>query len=243
MPLGSQSVPSFARILVLVVFVAACSAPAAPRSTTDRDTASFAPDRGAFTLGPNDLVHVSVFGQPDFTPPATGVRVAPDGTLSLPLLGAVPVEGLSAEEARRTIEAGLERYLKAPSVSVSVLEHASRRFFLFGEVQEPGPYPMDGPLTALEALSFGGGFASGAKRDRVALIRPHGEGELEVLTFNARTPGPDGLVQVLPGDFLFVSQSGAGRFSADVLPYLQGFGFTLSQLSALALAYDRLYND
>jgi polysaccharide export outer membrane protein len=223
----------------LLVFLAACAATDLPDSTTDISTATTVADWSAFTIGPNDLLHVSVFGQPEYSPPSAGIRVAPDGTLSMPLLGSVPVADKSASEVRGILEAGLVKYLHEPSVTVAVLEYSSRRFYVFGEVKSPGPYPMDRPITALEALSFGAGFVAGANRESVVILRRHGD-DVEVLPFNAETPGPDGLVQVRPDDFVFVSKAGVGVFSESVLPYLQGIGFTVSQVASLALAYDRL---
>jgi hypothetical protein len=89
----------------------------------------------------------------------------------------------------------------------------------------------------------GGGLLPGANRLRSFLIRRRGVGEMEVIAFNAETPGPDGLVQVRSGDVLFVQKSGVGTFSENVVPYLQGMGLTMSQIASLALAYDRLYTD
>lgn len=218
----------------------ACAAPPLPESTTDTVTSSTVPDWSAFTLGPNDRVHVGVYGQPDFVWPADGVRVAPDGTLSVPLLGAVPVAGKTADEARVAIEAGLAEYLQEFSVTVSVIEYSSRRLYLFGEVEQPGPYPMDRPIRALEALSMGYGFRAGANRKAVVILRRHGDEDVEVILFNAETPGPDGLVQILPDDLIFVSKSGVGVFTEEVLPYLTGLGFTLSQVATVTLALDRL---
>jgi polysaccharide export outer membrane protein len=241
----SSSSSSF-RALVVLAFAAAvwsCKGPQLPESTTELRTAALTPDWGAFTLGPHDLVHYAVFGQPELSAPPLGVRVAPDGTLSVPLLGAVPVSGFSADEARRALETGLELFVKNPSVSLSVIEYSSRRFYLFGEVRRPGPYPMDRPITALEALTYGEGFAQGAARDRAVIVRRHGAGEVEVIPFDAEVPGADGLVQVWPDDLLFVAKSRVGNFSEEVIPYLQGLGFTLSQVASIALAYDRLYNE
>ena len=228
--------------LVLMVALAACAAPPLPQSTTTETTASMAVDWSDFTLGPNDLIQVAVFGQPELSSPPTGVRIAPDGTLSLPLAGPVTLTGLTPAEASKAIEAKLT-FLKRPAVSVSVMEYISRRFYLFGEVKSTGPIAMDRPITALEAISMAGGFLPGANRARAVIIRRHGEGELEVIPFNAQTPGADGLVQIKAEDFVFVQKSGVGSFSEDALPYLQGVGFTLSQIASIALAYDRLYND
>lgn len=229
------------RILACLA-LASCAATDLPESTTDVDSRSTVPDRSLFTLGPNDLLYVSVFGQPAYSPPATGVRVAPDGTLSLPLLGSVAVEGKSPEELRSLVEAGLAGYLLEPSVSVAVMDYASRRYYLFGEIKNPGPIVMDRPVSALEALSMGGGFQPGANRSDVVIMRRHGDQDVEVIPFNGETPGPDGLVQVLPDDFLFVGKAGVGVFSESIQPYLQGAGYTMSQIASVALAYDRLYN-
>ena len=220
--------------------IVACSAPPLPESTTEASTATTAVDWSAFTLGPNDRIQVSVFGQPEFSTPPGGVRVGPEGTLGIPLLGDVSVLGKTASEVRATLETGLKEYLVEPAVTVSVLEYSSRRFHLLGEVRSAGPVAMDRPLTALEALSMGGGVLPGARLTPVVILRRQGEEDVEVIAFNAETPGPDGLIQVRPDDVLFVSKSGVGVFRESALPYLQGIGFTLSQVASVALAYDRL---
>jgi len=229
--------------MAIIIALSACAAPPLPQSTTTETTASTAVDWSDFTLGPNDLIQVAVFGQPELTSPPTGVRIAPDGTLSMPLTGPILIVGMTPSGAAKTIESALGAYLKRPAVSVSVIEYISRRFYLFGEVKNTGPFPMDRPITALEALSMGGGLLPGANDCQAMIIRRQGTEDIEVIPFNAETPGPDGLVQVRTEDYLFVQKSGPGTFSENVLPYLQGTGFTLSQIASLALAYDRLYND
>lgn len=228
--------------LLTCIALTACAATDLPESTTDVDSRSTVPDRSFLTLGPNDLLFVSVFGQPEFSPPAQGVRVAPDGTLSMPLIGSVKVAGKSPEALRQVVEAGLAKFLIEPSVTVAVLEYASRRYFVFGEIKLPGPKVMDSPVSALEALAMGGGFTASANREQVVIMRRHGDSDVEVIAFNGETPGPDGLVQIRPNDFVFIGQSGVGVFSESVQPYLQGAGYTMSQIASIALAYDRLYN-
>ena len=230
-------------VTYLAVGLSACSAVQLPESNTTVVSASTQEDWSPFTLGPNDRVFFAVLGQTELRMPETGLRVSPDGTLSLPLVGAVKVAGLSVEEARKAIEAGFSEFYHEPAVILSVMELASRRFYVFGEVKKPGPYSMDRPITALEALSFGGGFNAGANRDHVVVMRRHGGDGIEVIPFNADTPGPDGLLQINPNDLVFVARSGVGVFSEKVAPYLQGLGYSISQVAALALAYDRLYND
>ncbi len=228
---------------LLLAILSACAATDLPESTTDIESATTVADWSAFTLGPNDLVHLTVFGQPGYSLPPTGVRVAPDGTLAVPMLGSVSVAGKSADQVRQLVEASLAEYLREPAVTVAVMEYSSRRFYLFGEIKQPGPIPMDRPISALEGLAMGGGFQPGANRETVVLMRRHGDDDVEVIPFNAETPGPDGLVQVRPDDFLFVGKAGVGVFTESVQPYLEGAGYTISQVASLALAYDRLYNE
>ncbi|MBV1928942.1 MAG: polysaccharide export protein [Gammaproteobacteria bacterium] len=229
-------VPLFALLAILT----ACRSIPLPESTTQVESATTVPDWGVFKLGPGDRLYLSVYGQPDFTTPDIGVRVSPTGHLSVPLLGAVPVEGKTAEDVRLAIESGLKTFLVEPAVTVWVSEYSSRRFHLLGEVEQPGPYVMDRPITALEALSLGKGVKPGGNRDQVVILRRHGEEDIEVIPFNVKVPGPDGLVQIWPEDIVFVSKSGVGRFSEQFLPYLQGIGYTLSQATSLTLVVERL---
>jgi len=230
------------RLALCLPLFAACAATALPESTSDVDTRSTIADWSDFTIGPNDLIHVAVLGRPEYSTPPMGVRVSPQGTLSFPLLGPVSVAGKSADEVAEVLEAGLSEYEREPSVSVAVMEYSSRRFYLFGEVKLAGPVPMDRPLTALEGLAMGGGWQPGANRERVVIVRTHGagDGDIEVIEFNGETPGPDGLVQVRPGDFLFVGKAGVGVFSESILPYLQGIGLTAAQLSNVLLVTNEL---
>jgi polysaccharide biosynthesis/export protein len=229
--------------LSLLISLCACAAPPLPQSTTAEVTASRVVDWSDFTLGPNDLIQVAVFGQPEFSSPPTGVRIAPDGSLSLPLVGSIQVAGMTPSAAAAELETALSTELLRPSVSLSVVEYTSRRFYLFGELKNTGPIPMDRPITALEALSMGGGLLPGANSTQAMIIRKQGADDIEVIAFNAETPGPDGLVQVRSEDLVFVQKSGVGSFTENVTPYLQGTGYTVNQIASLALAYDRLYDD
>ena len=219
--------------------VAACAAPPLPEATTNVVTASTQPDWSAFTLGPSDLVSVRVVGRPEYADLAAGLRVSPRGNLAIPRIAPVAVTGLSVEEAGEAIEEALRAVLRRPEVSVSLVELASRRFHALGMVGQPGPSVFDRPTTALEALAMVGGPTPGARRTRAMLIRRQGADDLEIIEFDAETPGPSGLVQVMPDDVLFVPRSGVNKFSEEIAPYLQAVGLTLQQVTTVSLAVDR----
>ncbi len=233
------------RALVLALLLASsCSAQrelpvASARVSTLSSDLATAP----VTLGPGDLVRVGVFGHPELSTSVlatpSGTRVDPEGNLSLPLAGAVAVRGLTVSAARDAIAAAFARYVKEPRIDLSVVEWQARRFYLFGEVEAPGAYVLDRPLDLYQALSLGKGFTPAARREEVVLLRGR-PGSLEVHVFDGETPMIEGLVAIQPDDFLFVRRSGAGRFSHEVLPVLQGVGSALGSIATVLLIEDQL---
>lgn len=232
-------------VAVSIPFLAAgCTAERAlPRSTESVSTLSSTLDWDDLKIGPGDVIQVGLLGRPELSMSGAnhqnGVMVGADGALCLPLAGVVRVQGLSIEEARAAITAAFARYVKNPRVDVNVIEYASRRFYLYGEVAKPGAYTIDRPLTLYQALALGGGFTSRARRSEVVLLRGTPE-HLEVVTFDGETPEATGMSLLKPDDFVFVRRSGAGKFSDELLPILSGIGSTLSSVATVILIQDRL---
>lgn len=196
-----------------------------------------------FRLGPHDVLRVDVHEHPELSTPLTsnfvGVKVGPDGKLSMALVGPVFVAGQTLDEARETITAAFAVYLKEPRIDLSLVEIASRRFYIYGEVNEPGAFVLDRPLTVYQALSFGGGFTNRANRDEIVLLRVEGDQAIARF-FDGQSLGTQGLVAMRPDDFLFVRRSGAGSFSEEVLPYLAGMSASLTSIGSLILIEDRV---
>lgn len=223
----------------ITLWATACASPPAPESTSEAHTIGPGADLSFLTLGPGDRIAVALHGQQDVRTPPDGSAITAAGNLILPVVGPVHIAGLTEEEALRKLTEEFARFYREPRLSFTVMERSSKRFFVLGAVSHPGPKTMDRALTALEALSFGDGLAPTANHERIALIRRHEDG-VEVHLFSAETPDAEGLVQILPDDLLFVARSGAGRFQEQVVPYLQGVGFTTSQIASLIIVADRL---
>ncbi len=222
--------------LPLTVFVlCACAAPL-PEATSEQQTISEAPP-APLPLGSGDVLGVTVHGRPEFTP-GTGVRVTPAGSIVLPIAGPVTVAGLTVEQAAKAVEAALTEFLHDPMVGVTVVEYGAHRFHVLGHVARPGTFVMDRAVTALDALASAHGLKAGARREHVALLRRHEPGEVEIHFFDAASPGSQGLVYLVPGDVVFVPRSASGVFHDEILPVLQGIGFTTTQIAAVAVAQD-----
>jgi protein involved in polysaccharide export with SLBB domain len=230
------------RALLLFAFlVGACSAPGRPESTTSHVTLETQLDWSEMTLGPNDIVSLTVAGRPEYSSPINGWRVDTSGFLNIPIVGPVQVADCSVQGAQTAIEEAFRRYLREPSVALSVLEWQSREYYVLGQVRQPGPYKLTRPMTLFEAFSQSRGFANGADREHVYLLRPHGS-ELEVFEFNGQTPDPSGLVVIQPRDIIFVRQTGWSTFQEQLLPIINAFGVTTINFSGTN-AHNQLLGD
>lgn len=215
--------------------------PPLAEGTVESHIGDAAPSTPHLTLGPGDRLAVKVLLHPEVSTVEAGVLLDPAGQIDLPTLGPVALDGLTLDEARARLTDAFARYVREPRVSVTLLELASRRVYIFGEVERPGTYVLDRPLTALQALTLAGGFRPGADREQVALLRGD-RSALQVYFFDGATPGPDGLVAVQPDDFLFVRLSGAGTFRDQILPVVQSIVPPITGLASVVVVADQLGN-
>lgn len=117
---------------------------------------------GDYRIGPGDEIHVLVFGEDDLT---RTVPVASDGSVWLPLIGRVAVEGLTIREAEARIHDLYEKdYLKHPQVEVRMKAYRAQSVQLLGAVARPNIYELTGPAQVLDILGRGGGVAERAGR-------------------------------------------------------------------------------
>ena len=135
-----------------------------------------------YQIAPNDLMEFDVFGVPDMK---RDVRVNASGELSLPLIGQVPVAGLTAQAAVQRIAAKYEeKYLQSPQVSLFIKEFTTKRVAIEGAVIRPGIYPVNGDLTLLRALALSGGFAPYADLQQIVVYRNAAGGAREQTTYD-----------------------------------------------------------
>jgi polysaccharide export outer membrane protein len=169
---------------VYALFATQHSAPAA--AADGPKTAEPAPgaNRRLLQLGPGDSVAIQVYGQPDMN--AT-VYVADDGTIPVPLVGNVQVNGLSPSEAGRQIEKALSsgKFLIDPHVTITVVQSRSQRVSVLGEVGTPGRYAIESNTTIFDLLAQAGG-AKETSADIVYLLRPDASGTINRYPINLK---------------------------------------------------------
>ena len=111
-----------------------------------------------YRLGPMDIINIQVFDEPDLT--REGLRISADGTITIPLVGSVKVEGLTTAQAESLIAKLYkdEGYLRNPHITISIRSFKSRRVLIMGAVNIPGPHSMEGSERLLEMLAKAGGI-------------------------------------------------------------------------------------
>ena len=207
------------RALACVALLVVSAAAPCRAQTMTRGMASLVPNAAAapaapaavpsnYALSPNDLVEVKVFQEDDMD---WTVRVTKDGTVNLPLVGAVNVSHKTPDELGAIVAARLhDGYLVHPQVSVAVMEFSKRRFTILGEVNHAGQidFPDNSDLDLLQAIGMAGGYTKASNPARVYVKRQVGDRQI-VLTVDAkrmarREAEP---FRILPGDTITVSET------------------------------------
>ena len=157
-------------------------------------------------IGGGDLLLISVLGASDYN---HEVRVATDGSVSLPFIGSVKVVGLTPREVATDLQGRLSQggYFNNPQVSVFVKEYATQGVSVLGEVQKPGVYPLYGARTLFDVISAAQGTTPIAG-NKVYITHRDRPQQPEIVKLNYDPTGAThSNVPVLPGDTVIVQKA------------------------------------
>lgn len=148
----------------------------------------------SYHLDAGDKLRVVVYGQEGLT---NSYAIDAGGSITMPLVGAVPARGRTTAGLAGEIAARLRNgYIREPSVAVEIESY--RPFFILGEVAAPGQYPYVPNMTVESAVAIAGGFSPRAKRDMVTVTHTEAGGAMRAVV-PLGTP-------VSPGDTVFVGE-------------------------------------
>ena len=148
----------------------------------------------AYHLDAGDRLRVVVYGQEGLT---NTYAVGAGGSITMPLIGAVPARGRTTAGLAAEIAAKLRNgFIRDPSVAVEI--EAYRPFFILGEVAAPGQYPYVPNMTVESAVAIAGGFSPRARRDSVTVTHTDAQGTARFIV----PPGSP----ISPGDTVLVSE-------------------------------------
>ena len=127
------------------------------------------PPRPEPVLGVGDVVHITVYQNPDLTVEA---RVSENGQINFPLVGTVTIGGLSVAQAQALIEKRLRDggFVIKPQVTIQTTQIKSSQISILGQVAKPGRYPIEivGSKVS-EMIAAAGGVVPGGA-DVVTLV-------------------------------------------------------------------------
>jgi polysaccharide export outer membrane protein len=149
--------------------------------------------RAPYALDAGDVVQVSVYGDESLS---KIYKVDDAGTIAVPLIGTVPVRGLTTRGAAGAIAAKLAAYMRSPSVTVEMDTY--RPFFIQGAVRAAGQFTYVPGMTVRAAVSTAGGYADSANRSRAVIYRRDGE--------NVVQSGVDLDYPIHPGDTIVIAE-------------------------------------
>lgn len=162
------------------------------------------------------------------------VVLGPDGQGVFPVVGPVPVGGLTVRDASQRLTEAYAGVLRNPQVQISVATYGASQIYVGGEVKTPGVVQVRGEMNTAQAIFAAGGFAETAGTGKVVVLRRVADGRLASRIVDAKAllntdPRQDFLLH--PGDLVFVPRSAIAEVNLFVRQYLNGvlpfnFGFS-----------------
>ena len=161
-------------------------------------------ERSSGVISRMDNVEIRVFREDELT---TRGQLSADGTISMPLIGSVRIEGLNTDQAAAAITRKLaDGYLVKPEVSVSIEARIRRTVTVLGQAQRPGVFelPAHRRLTLVEAIGMAGGVTRIANPKKVTLKRG---GSVRLINLAEITSGKGVDIALQDGDMITIPES------------------------------------
>jgi polysaccharide export outer membrane protein len=209
----SKSIASLALLIALPAFAQGQKAPtsgpnaakmpsAAAAAAAPRASDPVVPP--GYVIGTDDLLSIVYWKDKDMSADA---KVRPDGRIALPLINEVQAAGLTPEQLHDKLVEESKQYMEDANITVVVREINSRKIFITGMVNKPGPYPLTSPTTVIQLISLAGGLQEYANAKKIIVMRNE-NGKQISLPFNykdvAAGKNLKQNVQLKPGDTVVV---------------------------------------
>lgn len=131
-----------------------------------------------YIIGIGDVLSINTWKEEDLSFDA--VQVRNDGKITFPLLDDIPAAGKTTVELKKIIQKKLAEFVESPSVTITLMNPVSQRYYILGEVQVVGEYPLVKKLTIVQAFALAKGFTEWASKDKIILYRRTGQKEVMI---------------------------------------------------------------
>ena len=151
-------------IAASALLLSACSTTLAPPPVT--------PNAQTYRVGPPDQLFISILPDPVIERNAV---VRPDGMISIDLIGDVQASGRTTEQIAEEIEQRVSRFKRDAKTTVSVASSQSIAITVFGEVRDPGTFPLTSDTRVPEAIGLRGGTTIFGSKRKIRVVRTNGQ--------------------------------------------------------------------
>lgn len=121
-----------------------------------------------YTVQAGDVLTVSVWKEPELT---GDVAVLPDGTFSVPLIGAIQASGRTIKEIQNDASKNLSKFIPEPVVTIGLRSTVGKQIYVLGQVTTPGVFTINKPTDVMQALSLAQGMTSYASANKIRILR------------------------------------------------------------------------
>jgi protein involved in polysaccharide export with SLBB domain len=166
-------VKGFLRLAILLaVALVGCGPPPKP--------VDLPPPAELNSVGPGDEFVLHIIGEDELP---ENYEVAPDGTVAVPFINRITVDGLEPQQISELIRGQLiaREFFVDPVVVVQIKSFKSKRITVAGQVDKPDSFPYSPGMTLTSAIAKAGGMTSLARSSKVILVRKTKDGTKRVL--------------------------------------------------------------
>lgn len=121
-----------------------------------------------YVIGTDDVLSIVYWKDKDMSADA---QVRPDGRIALPLINEVQAAGLTPEQLHKKLTEESKKYMEDANITVVVRQINSRKAFITGEVNRPGPYPLTSPTSVMQLIALAGGLREYANTKKIVIMR------------------------------------------------------------------------
>lgn len=131
----------------------------------------------SYTIGPNDVLHIIVLGHDELSSPrdpqskVIGTVVKKDGRIYMPIVGPIQAAGHTLEEFHEVFATEVAKYIADPQFTIDIISYESKKFYVLGEVKNPGAFPVDGDTTLLEGIGMAHGVTEQGNLELAYVVR------------------------------------------------------------------------
>jgi len=131
-------------------------------------------DGDGYAINPGDSLLISVWKEEGLS---LEVLVTPDGKCTFPLIGQIDAAGRTADAVALEVVQRLKQFMPDPVAVVSIISIEGNKFFVIGQVSDPGAYVMNTSLDVMQALSIAGGTTPFADLNDIRILRRTEDGQ------------------------------------------------------------------